>query len=388
MELNNGQQECLKKLLKWWKEDKKTQQVFEISGAAGTGKTTIVKSLIEELNLDTDEVMFMAFVGKAAMALSRTGLNAKTIHSSIYYRADVPKLNEKGEVVTYMGRIVTKPVFRKKSRLNDNIKLIVVDEAPMVNRQIGMDILSFGIPVIALGDLNQLPPIFGDYFFLKNPDHILTEIMRQKKDNPIIYLSHEIIKGNFPKPGVYGNNVLVTKKSYIDDEWYNRTDINICGKNKTREKINDIVRHKLIGIKRPEPVIGDKIICRQNVWDRCIYDNIYLINGMIGYITDIDVEGFNKTFMWINFRPEFIEDSFDNIPLDYKFLFLSQKEKESYIAKGIKFEYGYAITCHLAQGSQYKKVLIHNEFLGDRNFYKKWLYTAITRAQEKAILLL
>lgn len=388
MELNRGQEECLHRLKHWWR--RKDKQVFEISGAAGTGKTTIVKILIESLGLKPSEVAFMAFVGKAAMALSRTGVVAKTVHASIYYPVDVPKRDKSGNIITINGRAVTKVIFKKRDHLDGNVKLIVVDEAPMINGIIGRDILSFGIPVIALGDLNQLPPIYGDSFFLRRPDVILTEIMRQNKDNPIIRISQDVINDKRLTYGVIDNSVFITRRSLQNDAVFTMADINICGRNTTRDKINNLVRHTLLKIDSESPVRNDKMICRQNVWSKCMFNNIYLVNGLIGYITDIDYESFDGRSMTISFRPEFLKESFEDIPLDYKYLYLPYKDKitKHYIPNGIRFEFGYCITCHLAQGSQYKTVLVVNERIGDYQYYKKWLYTAITRSQEKIIILL
>ena len=66
MKLNTGQENAVHKLIQWWRH--KTKKVFEISGAAGTGKTTIVKELIEQIGLSSDQVLFMAYIGKATLA--------------------------------------------------------------------------------------------------------------------------------------------------------------------------------------------------------------------------------------------------------------------------------------------------------------------------------
>lgn len=387
IELNSQQLDAVKKGKKWY--SKLHKQVFEISGYAGTGKSTIVDIIIKECGLEMSEVLFTAFVGKAAMILAMKGLPAKTIHATFYDCIDVPKLNDKKEVIMIDGRIVYTKKFVKKKKLPDTIKLIVIDEASMVNEALKKDILSFNIPVIALGDLHQLPPVFGDAVFLVEPDVVLTEIMRQKADNPIIYLATRARLGQSIDYGKYGSKCLVChKKDLLEyNSLMRNSNVIICGKNATRDELNKYIRKEVYKIDSPELIIGDKLICRQNNWNESLGENIFLINGMIGYVEDIDMESYNSKSINIGFRPEFMEDkSFENLPIDYKYLSLPHGLKKNYITYFNKFEFGYAITCHLSQGSQYDKVLVYNEYMGNTEFYSKWLYTAITRAIDKLVI--
>jgi exodeoxyribonuclease-5 len=391
IELNTQQLEAVKKGKKWFKSLNK--QVFEIAGFAGTGKSTIVDIIIKECNLDISEVLFTAFVGKAAMILAMKGLPAKTIHSTFYDCIDVPKKDDKGNVVMIDGRVLFTKKFIKKKKLPDEIKLIVIDEASMVNKQLRDDILSFAVPVIALGDLHQLPPVFGDAVFLVNPDVILTEIMRQKADNPIIHLATLARERRWDEMdyGRYGTKCLVCHKKDLLEykSLLKNSNVVICGKNATRESLNGYIRKEVYGIESPDLIIGDKLICRQNNWEESLGDNIFLINGMIGFVDDIDVESYNSRSIDIDFRPEFMESkSFTNLTIDYRYLNMPYGLKKTYMTYFNKFEFGYAITCHLSQGSQYNKVLIYNERMGDDEFYSKWLYTAITRAIDKLVIAL
>lgn len=379
IELNTQQLDASDKQYKWWKTLYK--QVFELAGSPGTGKTTIIKYLIERIRIEPRDVLFMAYVGKAAMALARQGNFAKTIHSSIYDLKLVPKLDEYGNKIKKNGRIVTYPAFVKKPKLPDNIRLIVIDEGSMLNEQIAKDILSFGIPVIVLGDLNQLPPVFGSSYFLKNPDVVLTQIMRQAEGDPIIMLSQKAIKGEYIETGKYGSSCFVIDKEQITDTLLTKPDIIICGRNKTREDINQYVRKNIKKIDKDFPVMGDKIICRQNNWNLSVDDNIYLINGLIGFVDNIYLDTYNKKSICIDFRPEFLEDEyFERLPIDFENLFTPLDKKNNKRSYYNKFEFAHAITCHLAQGSQSNNVLVYNEFMGNKDYYRKWLYTAITRA--------
>lgn len=382
--LNDQQSEALEKAYKWYKAQ--TKQVFTICGRAGTGKTTIVSALIERLGLQSHEVLFMAYIGKAAMVLSMKGNFAKTIHSSIYDMGPVPRYDEFGSPIMKNGRPVTRMGFVKKETIGKGIKLLVIDEASMVNKDIALDILSFGIPIITLGDLNQLPPVFGSPYLLHEPDVVLTEIMRQAKGNPIVTLANMILEGFDIPLGKYGDKCLVIPKEKVSDELMMRSDIILCAKNATRDGINYHIRHNIREIETQFPVIGDKVICRKNNWGLTLKKSgLSLINGMIGYIDDIDLSSYKRNTLKIDFRPDFIDnDLFKDIQIDPNWMFMSyaQKQKAQYnpFDQTNKFEFGYAITVHLSQGSQFNNVLLFDEWMGDRDFYKKLMYTGITRA--------
>lgn len=387
---NSQQENGLMKAKEWFRT--KNKQCFEISGIAGSGKTTLVYYIIQELGLTLDDVVFVAYIGKAALALARKGTPATTIHHLIYNVTDVPKLDENGNDVIdpSTNRPYTVAKFVKKEKLNPNIKLIVVDEGAMVSSQIANDLLSFGIPVIVLGDRNQLPPVIGQSVFLKNPDVQLTEPMRQSLNSPIIYLAQKAMNGERIEFGKYSDSVAVISKNQITDRMLLAPDVVICHKNSTREIINNRVRYDILKKKSPHPSIGEKIICRQNNWSRSIDNEIYLINGLIGYVDNVYLETYNKRSICIDFRPEFLQTSaFHKLEIDYKYICAPYEEKlqmkRSYYNK---FEYAYAITCHLSQGSEYGKVLVYNEDIYDRSFYRKWLYTAITRSSNALILAL
>mgnify|MGYP003294510943 CR=1 FL=1 len=208
--LNDQQDECVKLAVKWYK-NYSSKQTFEISGPAGSGKTTIVRTIIQNLGLRMEDVLFVAYVGKAALQLTRSGVNGRTIHSAFYNIEFVPVKDENGKVITKNGRVVTRPEFIKKEQIPSNIKLIVIDEAPMVNESFGVDIESFDIPIICLGDLQQLPPVIGGSKYLIRPDYVLTKVMRQAEDNPIIYLSQLASKGQPIPYGKYGDKCFVIK---------------------------------------------------------------------------------------------------------------------------------------------------------------------------------
>lgn len=385
-ELNSQQLTAKKEGVKWFKSQ--NEQVFEISGPAGSGKTSIVGEISSEMNLKPDEVLFMAYVGKAAMALSMKGNFAKTIHGSIYDLVDAPKLDKEGNFIQKNGRVVMTKMFALKEKLDPKIKLLVVDEGSMVNKEIGKHILSFGLPVLVLGDLNQLPPVFGQSFFLQNPDIILTQIMRQSENHPIIWLSQQAINGRKIEFGRYGNCYVIPQDDLTDDMLKNADSI-ICGRNETRQNINDYMRNNIIGNTKRYPMVGDKIVCRQNNWKLSLDgdSNIFLINGMVGYVENVYKDTFNGKSIKIDFRPEFSKTKcFEKVAIDYEYLFQPLNVQTNSRSFYNRFQFANAITCHLAQGSQYPGVLVYNEKMGSQSYQRKWAYTAITRAEDVLLL--
>jgi hypothetical protein len=391
MELTRGQEECASRFMRWWKRKSfKSHPTFEISGAAGTGKTTLVKILIDRIGLTYDEVVFMTYVGKATLALARSGLPARTIHHTICDIRQEPLLGSDGlPILDPEGKPVLRYKFLKKKKLDPRLKLLVVDEGRMVPEELAKWILSYHIPVIVLGDLNQLDPVFGNPVFLNNPDATLDEIMRQAKDSPIPYLADRVIRGKPIHEGIDGSGkikIIYGKRDVAVD--YLDADIVICGKNKTREAMNDYIRMYYKGYMTSEPMIGDKLICRKNNWNRFNHDNVPLVNGMIGTIKNIDLEHMTKAKIPIDFQPEDFEDCFYNVDMD-RFLFNNYKRDENSTRTNYDvFEYGYVITCHLAQGSQYNNVIVKFEYMGrDQHTRDRWLYTAVTRAIDKLTII-
>ena len=390
-ELNTGQLEGILKGESWWKSGNK--QTFEISGAAGTGKTTFTKYLIDRLGLELDECLFVAYMGKAVNQMSKSGLPAKTLHSVIYDYIKVPMEDDNGNyVLGKNGKIKMVGKFIKKDKLDKKIKLIIVDEGSTVERKIGEDLLSFGIPVIVLGDLNQLQPPFGTSIFLERPDVILTQIMRQAEGSPIIYLAQQVLNNIPLKLGVYGNSAVV-KRNDITEFQFRQADIVLTGTNKLRYNVNKYYREYIKGYKNLEfPHIGEKLICRRNNWDREIGKGMYLTNGTTGICDYFDRSTMRNGIIKIDFKPDFTKKVIKDISIDKARLnnqgIKELTDEETFNPNLDVFEYAYAITTHSSQGSQYPNVLVLNENFLYGDDYRRWLYTAITRASDRVTIVM
>ena len=361
----------------------------------GTGKSTIISAFIDEIGLDPiKNVKYATFTGKAALVLRRKGLPATTIHKLIYDTVyeTVIKKREDGTEYSYV-----KTTFVKKPMLDNDseIKLLILDECSMISDKLWEDLMTFKKKIVVLGDPGQLPPIMGTSPVTKGePDVFLTEIMRQAKDNPIVHIATLAREGKRINPGWYGRNVYVGFRDNLPDEIIQESDIVLTTKNDTRDRMNHYYRNELKNIHSPLPVIGEKLICRRNNWEEAL-NGIPLVNGTIGKVKNmINVANDGKS-IFIDFQPEgFTTSYFDQLECDIR-LFdpnIDAKERKeitgSKSLKGNAIEFGYAITTHLSQGSQWKKVLYYYEPFGKEEFRRQLLYTGVTRAEETLYLYL
>lgn len=389
--LNNSQQQVFNDAITWWRRG--TEQTFEISGPPGSGKSFLIDKIVRALNISPTRIAPMAYTGSAAINMRTKGmLTARTIFSWLYDFKEVPLLNEKGEQV--YDKVFNKPKYRMifipKTYLPD-IDLIIVDEAGMVPQQMREVIDSMGIPVIAAGDIDQLPPVAGKSGYLNNPAkvHKLTEIMRQAGDNTIIQFSQMLIKG-VPIPHGNFKNVSVIYEDELTDNMIANSDIVICGKNATRDTINNHVRRDMFGFKNATPNLGERVVCRKNNWN-VESGGINLTNGLVGScVSIIDPTSFNtedKTFKMC-FKPDITDSFFQDIDVDYYYMVSEKKVRdailETHNSKGNKFEYGYAITTHMSQGSEFNKGIYFEEFL-NRNINRNLHYVGITRFRQHCI---
>lgn len=368
MDLAPQQVEGLQKIREWHKNG--DSQVFRLFGYAGTGKTTLARVIEQEFTEQELTVRFAAFTGKAAHVLRTKGVEADTIHGLIY------------KLVKEQNR---QPIFRldvDDSPLNWT-DLLVLDEVSMVNEEIGNDLLSFGKKILVLGDPGQLPPVSGTGFFTaQDPDFLLTDIHRQAQDSPIIQLATQIRKGILPAIGKYGESAY---QFGMSADLVMNADQLIVGRNKTRRAANARAR-QILGYTDPLPQVGDKLVClRNNRKESFMNGTLWRVKGV-----NTEYKGLKDDF----FPPAYICDLVsDDDPDDvregvqlHRETFLEGEIPASSIRLANEFDYGYALTCHKAQGSQWNHVVVMDESSAFRDDKWKWLYTAVTRAAEKVTI--
>lgn len=346
-------------------------------------------------------VAFVTPTGKAATVLIRQGISATTLHRLIYQ-----SITQETEIEVNGKKIkIEKLSFKRRENIDKSIKLIVLDEASMVSDDVMYDLLQFGVKMIICGDNAQLPPVEGLNTYLKEPDFTLRQIVRQQLDNPIIKLSQMAREGIYIPYGRYGDSVSVLNKRFFTGEkrrhCLTTADQIICGINKTRTAINNEIRSMLN--RGPFPESGDKLICTLNNWEQFIDSDFRfnLVNGIIGTVYNPFYDS-STGIGFMQFKVDFLDElcpealPFDTgIFTDGRYIYKHGDYFASYDEDGEpsgaytlnRFEYGYCISCHKAQGSEFDNTVIFDEsyaFKEDRN---RWLYTAITRTKKKLILL-
>lgn len=384
--LTNEQQSLVKDCYNWFFNE--NNLVFEYTGGPGTGKSFVLNFIINYLGINREQIAPMAYTGAAAVNMRTKGLlNAGTIHSWIYHTSVTQKYDQSGNIIIddYFNRPKETLDFVPKIQLK-NIKLIIIDEAYMVPYEMKKDIEKFGIKILACGDWNQLPPINSKPAYLTSTNvRVLTKTMRQSENSYIGRLAYSSLYGYPISNGYYGD-VLVINEDELTDQMILSSDIVLCSKNTTREYYNNKIR-KLYGFDGKIPQYGERIICRSNNKLEVV-DNINLANGLIGTVVNFpDVSGFDgKTFRLL-FKPDLLNNAFD-IRVSYKYFIAPYQQREvlknDRYLEGEKFEFGYSITTHLSQGSEFNNVIVIDEpMMGDLK--NRLSYVAITRAKQRLI---
>ena len=370
MNLSPQQDAALKAVAAWLKSGR--PQLFRLFGYAGTGKTTLARYFAEHVD---GSVQFAAFTGKAAQVLrSKGATNARTIHSLIYR----PR-GEEAVADETTGKTSINPTFslNRQSPIS-RAKLVIIDECSMVDEQLGRDLMSFGTPILVLGDPAQLPPISGGGFFTEHePDHLLTEIHRQARDNPIIRLALDVREGREFANGDFGTAQVIGKGEVTQDLVLDADQV-LVGTNRTRRRYNMRLR-ELKGFSAGHPQAGDKLVCLRNDPAKG------LLNGSLWKVMTSSRETV-KPGINLLVSPE--EDDPERGVAKIKLLKAAFENPDEEIHWQQKkrfddFDYGYALTVHKAQGSQWDNVVLFDESWAFKDTRQRWLYTAITRAAQR-----
>lgn len=313
---------------------------------------------------DIKRVIYAAFTGKAALVMRKRGCEgASTIHSLIY-RLEEEKAGE------------PKFILNEDSAVK-YANLVVIDEVSMVGEELAYDLLSFGTKVLVLGDPFQLPPVKDTGFFTDaEPDIMLTEIHRQARDNPIIQMSMNIREGNGLDYGAYGESKVIRRNEVEQNEVIEADQI-IVGLNRTRQQYNARMRY-LKGIEDSKPVVGERVICLRNNRIK------NLLNGQMWTVNEVKPKGRGEMEMMLDPEDAGMRAATALIHTHENF-FLGKEEEFSWEERRRfdEFTYGYSITCHKSQGSQFDNVYLFDESAAFKNDRDRWLYTAVTRAAER-----
>ena len=368
-----------------------------VSGYAGTGKTTLLSYLRKEINklFPRLSVAFITYTGKASsvLKLKLETNNVNTIHGLIY----------KPEV-RWDKRLQCHVIVDWKLKKSDEIynDIIIIDEGSMVSKKIWLDLQKFSKSIIVMGDHGQLPPIGDSFSLMKTPDFKLTEIHRQALDSPIIALSKFVREnGYIPFNRVFSKEVFKLswnhkscKKLWDEKVVFDENLIVLCAFNSTRTELNQKIRKKL-GFSEKIPGPGERVVCLQNDHVRGIMNGqistlMWLMPEDYGlYRMTLDIDGYpdpteciasNKCFGEVVYT---LHDKDMEKSPQYKYA------KRKGILPIDYFDYGYAMSVHKSQGSEWNKVILFEQRTKkwDDEYYTRWLYTAITRSREKLFVI-
>ena len=409
----------IKRTGEWYKQCRRemesgkplTQQVWRIFGLAGTGKSTTAKYAIAECGDDLN-VLCGAFTGKAALVLTRKGTPTSTIHSMCYAVQEHSKeaiekakqelwefRNARPEDLTELAwraairtrEEAVREMHRPSFILNTDgpvrdADLIVLEEVSMVGPEMAADLMSFGKPILVLGDPGQLPPIKGEGAFTQaEPDVMLTEIHRQAAESPIIQLATMAREGRWIPYGWYSDNVCKLRRDDLTPADLLHADQVLCGMNATRVMLNNAMR-RASGRDSILPSGADeKIICLRNQNDVGLINGGFLTlsnideGGEYGFRADIETDDGREIGRRTIYKGHFL----DHVQADKDRL-----QRDHWHKRGmVEATFGNAVTVHKFQGSQATNIVLFDDGFGrgaDRN---KWLYTAVTRAEEGLCIL-
>lgn len=428
--------------------NRQKSEIMMITGYAGTGKTTTVKSLINTLYAFRIKSVLMAPTGRAAKVLSSyAGKSAYTIHKKIYRQ----KSSSEG-----FGDFVLEENLHKNT-------YFIVDEASMISNQ-SLELTIFGsgrllddliqyvyqgagCKLILIGDSAQLPPVKMDLSPALDPAQMegyglavrqafLSEILRQSAESGILYNATRIRRmiednqtgfpwfqvENFPDIERAGGSELLEILSDAYEHYGEEETVIVTRSNKRANMFNQGIRNQILW-REEELAIGDFLMVVKNNYFWIDEEEAldFIANGDIAEVTKIHGYQDLYGFQFADVRLRFVD--YDDIEIDAKILMNTihskqaalsrdenkqlfynvmedyqevqtkkariQKVKENPFFNALQVKFAYAVTCHKAQGGQWKVVFVDhgyiNEEMVNKEFFR-WLYTAFTRATEKLYL--
>lgn len=408
-----------------------TNDFLILSGAAGTGKTSITSALVNYLSHKMTGYRICAPTGRAARILgSKTGRDSDTVHSLIY----VPETNDEGQVTWML-----------KTNMNDKQCIYIIDEASMVAATTNKsademyfsanpmldDLKTFvksgneSSKIIFLGDDRQLPPIdekesraldmryLEQKFNWTGNCYQLTEVIRQKSGSYILQnatrIRHSIdCKTDMPKiqANYYRSGHEAAKVYALNFDASNYDQAVCIGRtHKQNNVMNDYIRQNLFGGNQKPIVPGDMMIVNRN-WSRfgVRIDNgdavmveaiewtkaenvagLWFVPIRIRYKNvqgeDVSLDDFILLDILLNenhqLKPEQARRLYGERIRKNKIFRQSRKPADDKYIGALHLIYGYSITCHKAQGGEWNRVYVNTYGVKDA----KWMYTAVTRAK-------
>lgn len=440
---NKGQKELLDKLAVFMLNPAADKPLFLLRGYAGTGKTSVVAALVKTLRQLDRQVVLLAPTGRAAKVLaSHAGENAHTIHKQIYRQA---RLGEESFGIATNNFQHTLFIVDEASMISNQREYSQFGTGCLLDDLLQYIYSGTDCLAIFVGDDAQLPPVGqtdsaalnADYlrgYGLQVTEHVLTEVARQALESGILSNATNIRQllcdnncFSIPYINVYKDVVALNGMDLSEeiDRAYREVGVEdtmiITRTNKRMTLYNQAIRARVL-YKEDLLTNGDRLmVVRNNYFATRQYDGIdFLANGDIfevkrvrhqhelyGFqfvevsLLSVDYEWEIDTLLWLD---TLLADSqegvyqmqqtlLERILEDYPEL-KSKKEqwkmlRENPYFNALQAKHAYAVTCHKAQGGQWKRVFVDQGMINDDMLgkdYYRWLYTALTRASEKLYL--
>ncbi len=417
MDLSPDQLRVHDAVLDWLRNPR--EKLLTLGGAAGSGKSTLLGELSKHFPTPT---AYVTPTGRAASVLARKLVESGTRVTKLQRPPDGKKLSAKWRhlfdaslpegggppLCTTYHRLLLRPIvdsqteellgWQDRDDMDRRYKLIVVDEASMVSDSMFLKIRARGVPILAVGDHWQLPPVRDFGTLMKNPTLRLEQVHRQAEGSPIVALSRFVYEGGRIRDFKGWNADCVLRQKNEEEVVVremlteNRLSVvAIAWTNKTRVKFNRLARD--IQGYSGVPVIGEPLVSLHNYGPIC--------NGSRGLLAK---ESFlDERRDWIlHANVEFPEDSMagewhelngHQFNRPHKFEKVDELRSlgipaETIGGGGRLFDFSYCMTCHRAQGSQFD----HDIVLYERDRFdeesRRWNYTSISRAAKKLTILL
>jgi exodeoxyribonuclease V len=396
--------------------------LLTIGGLAGTGKTTLLGVFAATTKLT---VAYVTLTGRASSILRRKLIAAGAVVTDMLKPEKGKGIPEGGEgmfdptlprhggpaLCTTVHRLLYKPIinaqeeligWRKREELDRDYDLIVIDEASMIGDEMLSDLQNHGVPIMAVGDHGQLPPVMDSGKLMKEPMLRLEKIHRQAEGNPIIALAHHLRhEGTFGVAGGSGGVSFAGKmhaetvltEAFTDNTIDSPLDVGVlCWTNRNRVKLNATVR-KALG-REGAPCLGEPVICLKN--------KSPVFNGMRGMLM-ADVAPGRRPWL-LNARIAFPEESLPEHTYELcgpqfcrETVYGSVDELQvrginvaAVSEAGRLFDFGYAMTVHKSQGSGFKHAIVYVDrpVQPSNDDWRRWAYTAVTRASERLTIIL
>ena len=405
-------------------------EMLRVGGLAGSGKSTLLGLFAAETAPSLGAVAYVSYTGRAASVLSRklkaqgvttTALSMTTSGKTLagrfghlFYGPGSPEA-----LMPYCGtihRLLYQPIinertdeligWRKRQTFDRGYKLIVVDEASMIGDELLQDLKTHDVPILAVGDHGQLPPVASSGSLMEEPDMRLEQIHRQAVGSPIIQFAHHLRgKGRLrdfstrSKDVIFGDRgriKAVLEKAYASAKGGVLDVAILCWTNRTRCKLNAAAREVLGHSADDEAIVreGETLICLRNMAP--------VYNGMRGVVTH-EARAVDGQEWIADVGVAFPEDGISSERYEICITQLGREKTygnvdelkadglpvETVSAAGSFFDYGYACTVHKFQGSQVPHVIVYvdrPEKTWEED-WRRWIYTAATRAAERLTVL-